>query len=143
MPGGNTFVAEIAVDFKYLFHAADYQPFQIKLWRDAQIQRHIQRVMMRHKRPCGGAARNRVHHRRFDFQIIARDKKLAHRLDDFRACGENLTCVFVGDQIQIALAVFLFLIGQAVEFLRQRPQRFGQQLQAGYADRQLAGLGFE
>ena len=51
--------------------------------------------------------------------------------------------VFVGDQVEITLAVFLFLVGQAVEFFRQRAQRLRQQAQIRDAHRELAGLGFE
>jgi hypothetical protein len=50
---------------------------------------------------------------------------------------------FVGDQIQIALTIARFLILQAVEFVRQRAQGFGQQTQLGAVDREFAGLGFE
>ena len=36
---------------------------------------------------------------------------------------KTLPAVFVGDEVEIALAVFLFLICQAMEFFRQRAQR--------------------
>ncbi len=54
-----------------------------------------------------------------------------------------MTRLFVGDQIQIALAIANFLILQAVEFIRQRAQGFGQQAQLGAVDREFAGLRFE
>ena len=62
---------------------------------------------------------------------------------DPRAHAEHLARFLVGDQVHIALAVLLLLVGQAVELLRQRAQRLGQQAQPGYADRQLAGFGLE
>ena len=51
--------------------------------------------------------------------------------------------LFVGDQIQIALAIARFLILQAVKLVRQRAQRFGQQTQLGAVNGEFAGLGFE
>ncbi len=54
-----------------------------------------------------------------------------------------MTRLFVGDQIQIALAIANFLILQAVKFIRQRAQGFGQQAQLGAVDREFAGLRFE
>jgi hypothetical protein len=48
--------------------------------------------------------------------------------------------LFVGDQIQIALTIADFLILQAVEFVRQRAQGFGQQAQLGAVDGEFAGL---
>jgi hypothetical protein len=49
----------------------------------------------------------------------------------------------IGDQVQITLAVFLFLVGEAVEFLGERPQGFREQAQAGDLDRKLARPGLE
>ena len=60
-----------------------------------------------------------------------------------RARDEDLARILVGDQVEIALAVFLLLVGQAVEFLRQRAQRLGQQAHLRDAHRQFAGLGLE
>ena len=56
---------------------------------------------------------------------------------------ENVAAGFIGDQVDVALAVSLFLVGQAVEFLRQRAQRFGEQPQVRHTYRQLARLGLE
>jgi hypothetical protein len=44
--------------------------------------------------------------------------KFANLLHDFRADDEGLLARLVGDQVQVPLAVFLLLIGQAVEFFR-------------------------
>ncbi|CQR23098.1 Uncharacterised protein [Yersinia enterocolitica] len=49
----------------------------------------------------------------------------------------------IRDQIQIALTVASFLIGQTVELIWQRTQCFGQQTQFATMDRQLTGFGFK
>ena len=82
MPRRDAFVAKIPVDRENFLEAADHQPLQIELRRDAQVQVHVQRVVMRAKRPRRGAARDRLHHRRLDLEVVARDEELAHRLHD-------------------------------------------------------------
>ena len=60
-----------------------------------------------------------------------------------RAQAEGAPGLLVGDQVEIALAVFDLLVGQAVELVRQRAQRLGQQAQAMGVDGQLAVVGLE
>ncbi len=139
----NAFVAEIAVDLEHLFESADHQPLQIELGRDAQVELHVERVVMGDERPRGRAARNRMHHRRFDFEVALREEKIAHRLDDARALDEAQARVLVRDQVEIALAVALLLVGQAVELFRQRAQRLGEHHDVLDAYRQFVGLGLE
>ncbi len=50
--------------------------------------------------------------------------------------------MIVRDEIQITLTIARFLILQAVEFVRQRTQCFGQQTQLGAVDRQFAGFAY-
>ena len=69
-----------------------------------------------------------MHHRRFDFQIIFLHHEIADRSgQSLRALDEGAARVFVDNQVNVALAVFLFLVGHAVELVRQRAQRLGQQ----------------
>jgi hypothetical protein len=44
-------IAEVTVDFEHPFHAADCQPLQVQLRRDAHVQLHVERVVMGHERP--------------------------------------------------------------------------------------------
>ena len=143
MAGREAFVPEVAVDLEHLLEAAHHQPLEVKLRRDAQEQFHVQRVVVRGEGLGRGAAGDGVHHRRFDFEIAALHQEVADRLDDFRAHQKGLAGFLVGDQVEVALAVFRFLVGQAVEFLRQRTQGFGQQAQFGNAHRQFALVGLE
>ena len=84
-----------------------------------------------------------MHHRRLDFEVAARDEELADRLHDLRALDEHVARLRVGDEVDVALPVALLLVGQAVELLRQRPQRLREQAHAVALDRQLAGLRLE
>ena len=91
----------------------------------------------------GGPAGDGVHHRRFHFQVAVRGEELSHGLDDFGADDESAAGVLVGDQVEVALAVFLLLVGEAMEFLRQWPQRLGQQAHRGALDGEFVGFGAE
>ena len=92
------------------------------------------------ERPRRGAAGDRMHHRRLDLEIAARDEELADRLHDAASASTKTSRgVRVGDQVDVALAVSLLLVGEAVELLRQRPQRLREQPERRDLDRQLAG----
>ena len=71
MPRRNAFIAEIAIDLIHAFEATHYQPLQIKLWCDTQIQVKIERVVVRLKRLCRGTTIERLHHGRFHFDEVA------------------------------------------------------------------------
>jgi hypothetical protein len=68
---------------------------------------------------------------------------IADRLHDAAARDEGEARLLVGDQVEVAHAVLLFLVGQAVELLRQRAQRLGEQADFRALDGQFAGLGAE
>ena len=98
-------VPEVAVDLVDPLDAADRQPLQIQLRRDAQEQLHVERVVMRHERPRQRAAGDRLHHRRLDFEVAARVQEAADRRQHPAADLEHPARVRVDDQIEIALAV--------------------------------------
>ena len=80
VPRRDAFVAKVPVDLEHFLEAADDEALQIELGRNPQIQIHVERVVMRSKRPRGRTTRDRMHHRRFNFEIVARDEELTHRL---------------------------------------------------------------
>jgi hypothetical protein len=135
------FVAEVAVDFENLLETADDQTLQVQLGGDAQELLHVERVVVRDERLGRGAAGDRVHHRRFDFEEAVPVHVIADRGDDATAGEEGEAGFLVHDQVDVTLAILHFLIGQAVELVRQRAQRLGQQADFASLDAQLAGLG--
>ena len=112
-----TFVAEVAIDLVDAIEPADDQPLQIKFGRDAQEKIHVERVVMRDKRPRDGAARDGLHHRRLDFDESVRVERAAHRLDHLRALQKNFAHFGIHHQIDIALAVAQLDVGQPVPLL--------------------------
>ena len=143
VPNADAFVAEAAVDLEHPLEAADDQALQVQLGRDAQEHLLIQRVVVGDERLGVGAAGDRMQHGRFDFHEAVVDHELPDRRQRLAARGEARARFSVGDQVDVALAVLLLLVGHAVELVGQRTQALGQQTQAGHAHRQLAGLGLE
>ncbi len=119
-----TFVAKVAVDFVDAIEAADSQPLEIKLRSDAQVQIHVERVVMGDERLGDRAARDLLHHGRFDFDEVLRIEEPPHRLHQFAALQKYFAHFRIHDQIDIALPVSQLNIRQAMPFLRQRQQIF-------------------
>ena len=136
-------VAEVAVDLEDALEAADQQPLEVQLRRDAQEEIHVEGVVMRDERPRRGAAGQRLHHRRLDLDEVARREEGADALDDARAHDEHLAHLRIGDQIEVALPVARLDVGQSVPLLRQRTQGFPEQADLLHLDGQLVGLGAE
>ena len=137
----DAFVAVAAVDLEDALEAAHDQALQVQLGRDAQVHLLLQRVVVRDKRLGVGAARDGVQHGRLDLEEAVAHHELAQAAHGLAAGYEALAGVLVGDQVHIALAVLLLLVGHAVELVGQRAQALGEQAQAGHLDRQLARLG--
>jgi hypothetical protein len=140
---GNALVAEVAVDLEHLLEAADDEALEVELRRDAQVELHVERVVVRRERPRRRATRNGMHHRRLDLEIAARHEELADRLHDLRALDEHVARRRIGDQVDVALAVLLLGVGEAVELLGQRTQRLREQAHRVAPHRKLAGLRLE
>ena len=111
VPDGNAFVAEIAVDFKNLLKAPHKQPLEIQLGRDAHVQLHVERVVVRDERAGRRSSRNGVQHGRFHFHKAALFQKPAEFADDLAAFAENFPDLRVHDKIKITLAIANFHIG--------------------------------
>jgi hypothetical protein len=143
VPDADAFVAEVAVDLEHPLEAAHHQALEVQLGRDAQEHLLVQRVVVGDEGLGVGAAGNRVQHRRFHFQEAVLDHEVADRGHALAARDEALLGFLVHHQVDVALAVLLFLVGHAVELVRQRAQALGQQAHRAGLDRQLAGLGLE
>ncbi|MCY1440727.1 hypothetical protein D9M71_570120 [compost metagenome] len=141
MTSRNAFVTEVAVDLEHLLEPANNQALEVQLRRNTQEHAHVQRIVVGFERLGCRAARNGLQHRRFHFQEVTLHQEAADVGDDLRTHAEGLAHVFVDDQVNVALAVALFGVGQAVVLVRQRAQGFGQQAHAGHFDVQVALAG--
>src|SRR5579875_52349 len=137
-----TLVAETTVDLKNLVgEPADQQPLEMQFRCDAQIKIDIEGVVMGDKGFGRGAARNGMQHRRLDFEKTAWQELASQRRDDQAAAAQCRAALGVHDQVEIALAVAQFDIGQPVILLGQRAQRLGEHRETRRVYRQLAAWG--
>ena len=133
-------VAEIAVDLINAIQSADHKPLQIKLRRNAQVQIHIESIMVCDERPRRGSPQNRMHHRCFHFHVAALVKKTPNFPNDFRARNENFSRAVIHNQVKITPPIALLDIRKPVPFLRQRQQRLAEQFELRYPHGQLIRL---
>ena len=96
--------------------------------------------MVRLERPRRGPRRDRLHHRRLDFDESVRVEIVADEANDVRARLERLLHVVVDDEIDVTLAVSLFDVGESVPLRRQRTQRLHQEVDVLGLHRQLIRL---
>ena len=143
MLGGDALVAEVAVDLEHALEPSDHQPLEIELRRNPQVEVRVQRVVVGHERPGDRSARNRVHHRSFDFQEAAVDEEPADVVDGARARAEHLAAALVDDEVDVAAPIAGLDVGEPVVLLRQRQQRLHEQPDRPRLHRQLVGPGAE
>src|SRR5205807_4387580 len=123
--------------------AADDEPFEIELEGNAQIEIHVERVVMssegsRH-RPTG----QRLQHGRLDLDKAATLEKCPRLFDQAAAAEEDVHHLGVGDQVEVALPVAELLVLETVIFLGKGPQRLGEQHEILDLGSDLATLGSE
>ena len=93
------------------------------------------------ERPGIGTARGALQHRRLDLQEAPPIQPTAHRAHRQGPATEGLAGVGRDDQIEVALAVALLHVRQAVPLVGQGLQGLAQHLPAAHLHRQLAPVG--
>ena len=110
---------------------------------DAQVNVHIEGVVMRLERTGSRAAGNGMEHRRFNFQEMTVVEVFADAFDDLRPFDEGIFDFRVDDEVEVTLTITRFLVRQAMEFFRQRAEGFGQEGPFFDADRRFPGMSNE
>ena len=134
-------VAEHPADLEDPFEAADEEPLEVQLERDAQAERHVERVVIGGERPGGGAAGFGVQHRGLDLDVAALDEERPDGGDHREPDREDPAGVVVGDEIDVAHPEPGVDVAEAVPLLGEGPQRLREQLERGDLHRQLAAFG--
>ena len=119
---GNALVAEDAADLEHAVVAADEQALKPQFKRDAQVEVGAERVVMRHERPRGRAARDAFEHRRFHLEKIPFGERATDARDDAAAQHQARAGLGVDDEVEVALTINLLGVGQAVPLFRERTQ---------------------
>ena len=143
-------VAEILAELVYAVESADDQFLEVQLTGDAQVLVDVERIVVRDERACRGAARNRLQDRGLHLDVAALVEELAHRGDDLGASDEYVAHLRVHHQVDVALAVADFGVGEGVERLAvlglddgQRADRLREHRELAAVHRQLARIGME
>ena len=139
--GVDALVAEDAAELVHLVHAAHDEPLEVELGGDAQVQPPVERAVLGHERLGHGARRHGDQHGRVHFEEAALVEEAAHRRDDLAPGAHDVVHVAVRDQVQVALAVALLHVAEAVELLGGRAQRLGEHAQRLDGQGDLARLG--
>ena len=113
----HTFVAEVTAEFVHTLEPPDDEALQIKLVGDTQIERDIQRVVMRDEGARSSTARDRLQYGRIDLDVATFVEELAHRIEDLRTLEEDILDMAIDDEVDIALAEAELRISEAVEGL--------------------------
>ncbi len=103
--GGQPLVAEVAVDLEDLVEAAHHQALEVQLRGDAQVEVHVEGVVVGAEWLGRGPAGHRLHHRRLHLHEAAVAQKLPDQADDLHPFAEGLAALRGDDQVDVALAV--------------------------------------
>src|SRR5581483_6948814 len=131
-------VAKVLADLVHALEAAHDQPLQIQLGGDSQVEVAVELVRVRHERLGERPSVPRLEDRRLDLDEAVRVEEAPDRGDEARTDDEVASRVLVHQQVEVALPVTDFRIGDAVERVRQRPRVLAQQLEIVDGQRRLA-----
>ena len=127
VPRGDALVAEHAADLEDPLHAADDEPLQVQLERDAQVELHVEGVVVRGERPGVRAARLHVKHRGLHLDVAAVRESAAEAGDGGVAHLEHAAGLLVHDEVRVALAVAGVGVGDSVPLVGEGTDRLGEQ----------------
>ena len=139
----DAFVAEAAVQLEDAFKTAHHKTLEIEFRRNAQVLIDVERVVMRDEGFGVGAARNRVEHRRFDFDEAVLFHEAANGAYGLKARSKALAAFFIDDEVGIALAAAGFDVGEALVLVGKRADGLRHQAKLFDAHRELALVGAE
>jgi len=135
-----TLVAKVLAELIDALEAADDAALEVQLRSDAQIQRAIQRVVVRRERARERPAVERLEDGRLDLDEALVVEKAPHGGHDLRASDKQLARVLVGHEVELPAAISRLDVLEAVVLLRRRAQRLRQDRERVDAQRDLAAL---
>jgi hypothetical protein len=119
---GDALVAEYLAHVVYVLQPAHDAAVEEQLDRDAQIEVAIERVVVSDERPRPGPPGERLERRRFDLDEIAFVQPLADLEDDLVALDEQVARLFVGEQVELSVAVARARVTKPVVLVRRWAQ---------------------
>ncbi len=133
-------VPEVLPDLVDALEPAHDEPLEIQLVRDAEVERHVERVVVRRERPGERAPVRRLQDGRLDLQKAALLHEAPDAGHDRAPEDEHAARVVVRDEIEIAMAEPEFLVAEPVPLLGEGPQGLRQHVERGHPDAHLTAL---
>ena len=134
-------VAEVLADLVDPLEAADDQPLEVELGGDAEVERLVELVVVRRERAGERPAVARLQDGRLDLDEAVLVERAADRADHARAELEVGARLLVHQQVEVAAAVALLDVGEAVERVGERRPDAGEDVEAVGRERRLAAPG--
>ena len=141
--GVHALVAEQAADLVHPLKAAHDAHLEVQLRGDAHVHVDIQRVVVGHEGPGGGAGSHGVEHRGLHLHEPFAIQIAPDLGDDGAALAEGLSDFVVHEQVHVPLPIAELRVLEPVELLRQGPEGLREQGQLPGVDGDLARLGPE
>jgi hypothetical protein len=131
-------VPEVFPNLVDALEAPHEQSLEIKFVRNAEVQWHVQRVVVRLERTRRGAAVDGLQNGRFHLQAAPLVEKGAHRRNELGPLPKDIPHVRVDREVDVPLSIPKFLVRHLVVGLlvgllhdRERAQGLRQQLEVG------------
>ena len=125
--GIHCLVPEVAGYLKNFLESPDNQPFKVEFGSDPQEEFLVKEVVVGGKRAGICTTVDRLQDRGFELEEPVVIEIPADKGDDPVPAPEYLPALVIHNQINITLAIALFDVGQAVEFLRERADCLAQE----------------
>ena len=141
--GIHSFISEVSGDFKNPFITAHEESLQVQFRSDSKVHGHIKGIEVGHERLCIGSAVKRLEYRGFHFQETIVRVPFADSAHHGRSLDEGFADFRIHDEIQVSLAIALFLVSEAMPFFRQRTEGLGEHFEMEDPDGEFSGMGGE
>ena len=136
--GGQPLVAEDASQLEHPLEATNDEPLQVELGSDAKEQLHVERVVMGCERLGQRPAGNWMKDRRLHLDELALLEPAPREAEDLAALQEGCATLGVGPEVDVALAVASFGIGDAVPLVAEPASGLREHHPRRYLHGQLA-----
>ena len=135
--GVHCLVPEVAGYLKNFLKSPDDQPLKVEFGCDPQEEFLVKEVVVRGKRAGICSTVNRLQDRGFELEKAVVIEIPSDEGDDPAPVPEYFPALVIHNQINVALAITLFDVGQAVEFLRERAYSLAQESECVHPDGDL------
>ena len=136
----HTLVAEVLPDFIHALEAADNEALQVELGGNAEIEVHVERVVVGDEGASTGAAGYWLEDGGLYLRVAGLVERGAQRADNERALQEDVLHARIDDEVDIALAVAKLGIVEAVVDHSVLFLDYGQGLEAFGEQHEFLGM---